>query len=354
MRILTRCELTAALAARQMLLARRRLAPAKAIRLLTPLQGQDPPAPYIALAARLEGFAREDLQAAVDSRTVLKSTLMRTTLHITSASEYPCYAQLARQTRLRAWRRRHSQHEAELLDELRAWLTEPRSNEEIRERVGAYPGVDAENPLSAVAFARTLLPLIQLPPAGHWSNRSRPRFVVDQRPLPEPAKAAAHVLRRYLAAFGPASRRDAAAWAGVAQSDLATAWTAMELVTFHDEHGVELLDLPDQPLPPASTKLPVRMLARWDQALLAYADRERIIPPEVKPLGLTLSGAQTMTVGGRVAASWRLQRGHRTIQAQIEPHVEIPRSAHEEIRAEAGRVARFAAPELDHVEVAGL
>ena len=74
MRTLTRQELTAALAARQMLLDRQALAPAEAIRRLTPLQGQDPPAPYVALSARLEGFAREDLQAALDGAKVVKTT----------------------------------------------------------------------------------------------------------------------------------------------------------------------------------------------------------------------------------------------------------------------------------------
>ena len=48
------------------------------------------------------------------------------------------------------------------------------------------------------------------------------------------------------------------------------------------------------------------MLGNWDQPLLAYADRDRIIPPEVQPLKLTLSGDCTVTVDGRVAASWRI------------------------------------------------
>ena len=61
MRTLTRRELTAALAARQLLLRPERLEAAEAIRRLTPLQGQDSQAPYVALAARVEGFERDDL-----------------------------------------------------------------------------------------------------------------------------------------------------------------------------------------------------------------------------------------------------------------------------------------------------
>ena len=116
------------------------------------------------------------------------------------------------------------------------------------------------------------------------------------------------MLSRYLAAFGPASRRDVAAWAGVAQRDFAEAWQRLETVEYRDEHGTALFDLPGQPLPPASTPLPPRLLAHWDQPLLAYADRERIIPAAVQPLKLTLSGDPTVTVDGRVAASWAVER----------------------------------------------
>jgi hypothetical protein len=353
-RTFSRPELTAALAARQMLLRRRSLAPAEAIRRLTPLQGQDPPAPYVALAARLDGFAHDDLQGALERRDVVKTTIMRLTLHLAAAADYPAYAQLARQARMRARRRTYAHlDEAAVVAELGAWLAQPRSNDEIRERVGRYQGVTADA-WTPVIFARTLLALVQVPPAGFWRGRLRPSFVIDPRPLPDPDDACTLVLSRYLSAFGPASRRDVAAWAGVAQRDFAAAWRRLPIVTYRDEHGAELFDLPDRPLPPASTPLPVRLLARWDQALLAYADRERIIPLEVQPLKLTLSGDATVTVDGRVAASWRLQRATRVVKLTITPHVEIRRSAGDEIRAEAERTARFCEPDGRAFEVCGV
>jgi hypothetical protein len=353
-RTLTRPELTAALAARQGLIERSRLSPAEAIRRLTPLQGQHPPAPYIALAARLDGFTRADLEAALDARSVVKSTLMRLTLHLAAADEYPAYAQLVRQVRMRTWRKQYAHlDEAQVTAELSAWLAEPRTNEEVRERVRHYEGVTDES-WTPIIFARGLLPLVQLPPAGHWSDRRRPRFVVDPRPLPDPADAATLVLSRYLAAFGPASRRDAAAWAGVAQRDLAEAWERVETVEYRDEQGTALFDLPGQPLPPPSTRLPPRLLAHWDQPLLAHADRERIIPTAVKPLKLTLSGAPTVTVDGRVAASWALERAGEATRLTVTPHVEISRAARAEVRTEAQRTARFCEPDARRVEVAGV
>lgn len=189
MATITRRELTAALAARQLLLARRRLAPDDAIRLLTPLQGQDSPAPYLALAARLDGFTQADLHAALAGGQVVKTTLMRQTLHLVAGDEYPAYAQFARQTRMRAWRRRYAHlDEEQVTAELGAWLSEPRTNAEIRERVGRYDGVTSD-PYTPVNFARAVLPLVQLPPAGYWREQRRASFVVDPRPLPEPVDA---------------------------------------------------------------------------------------------------------------------------------------------------------------------
>jgi hypothetical protein len=279
---------------------------------------------------------------------------MRLTLHLVAGDDYPAYAQLARQTHMRRWRKDYAHlDEEKVAAELAKWLREPRTNPEIRERVARYEGVPDDN-YRPIYFVRNLLPLIQIPPAGYWRDRKRPRFVVDTRPRPDPADAATLVLRRYLGAFGPASKRDAAAWAGVAQGDFAEAWKRLETVTYRDEQGNELFDLPGAPLPPASTKLPVRFLSRWDQVLLAYADRDRIIPPELGPLRLTLSGDQTVTVDGRVVASWKLERATRRVKVVIEPHVGIRKSALAQVRAEAKRTARFAEPEAERIEVAGV
>jgi hypothetical protein len=344
-RVLSRAELTAALAARQMLAERQRIAPAEAVRRLTPLQGQHPPAPHIALAARLDGFTPANLEAAIDSRAVVKTTINRLTLHLCDAGDYPAFAQLTRQANMRRWRNLYAHLDEEKLSaELGAWLREPRTNTEIRERIWQFQGV-SEEAWAPILFARTLLPLIQLPPAGYWDDARRSLFVVDPRPRPDAADAATLVLQRYLEAFGPASRRDVAAWAGVAQRDFAGAFERLETVSFRDEHGTELLDVPGAPLPPAGTPLPPRFLAHWDQPLLAYEQRDRIIPPDLLPLKLTLSGDPTVTVDGRVAASWSIEGGRITIT----PHVEIERTA--ELEAEGLRTARFCAPDATNYEV---
>ncbi len=355
MRTLTRKELTAALAERQLLRERARLAPAEAIRRLTPLQAQDPPAPFVALAARLDGFERSQLEAAIDARSVFKTSIMRLTLHLVAAEDYPAYHRLAASAWMRKWRKDYPHlDQQKVLRELGRWLRKPRTNAEIRKHVWSRYDAVPDTDWAPLIFARTALPLVQLPPAGHWKDPRRASFVVDPRPLPSEHEAAALVLARYLAAFGPASRNDVKSWAGAAQRDFKAGLEHLETVSYRDEKGVELFDLPDAPLPAAGATLPPRLLSRWDQALLAYADRDRIIPPELQPLKLTLSGDQTITVDGLVAASWKLERSARITRVRVIPHRAIPKRAHAGIRAEAKRTARFCVPEVEKVEVAGL
>ena len=348
----TRAELTAALAVRQMLDRRRRLTPAAAIAQLTPLQAQHPPAPYLALAARLEGFAPPALEAALGSGVVVKATLMRFTLHLAAAGDFPAYAQISRQARLRGLARRHPGLDLDAATaDLRAWLTQPRGNDEIRALVAElWPEIPGD-PWTPIGFVRDLVPVVHLPPAGFWAQRRRPRFTVDPRPRPERGQAAADVLAGYLRAFGPASLRDAAAWAGVAQRDLAGAVARLPVLRERDERGRELLDLPGAPRPPASAPLPVRLLAHWDQPLLAYADRERVMPAELRPLQLTLSGDPTVTVDGRVAGRWSHAREGGVCRLAVEPLVELARVQLGAVRAEALRTARFCAGADDRVEV---
>ena len=109
---------------------------------------------------------------------------MRTTLHLAAGEDYPAYAQLTRQARMRSWRKTYPHlDEDEVAAELGAWLAEPRTNAEIRERVRRYEGVP-DDAWSWAIFARTLLPLVQLPPAGFWRDRGARRSCSIRVPCP--------------------------------------------------------------------------------------------------------------------------------------------------------------------------
>src|SRR5438309_312233 len=137
--LLTLRELNRALLARQMLLERRRLGVVEAIERLGCLQGQWAPAPYVSLWSRLAEFDRERLTHAIDKREVVKATLMRGTLHLVSAREYPAYAVATAEGRFSAWRPPGSPEMHELATLQKSVLAfaakEPRSRGDLKAHI---------------------------------------------------------------------------------------------------------------------------------------------------------------------------------------------------------------------------
>ena len=88
-RTLTQRELNRATLARQLLLQRTRTTVLPAIEQLAGLQAQWPPSPYVGLWSRLQGFRRESLERAIVRGDVIKPTVMRGTLHLVTARDYP-------------------------------------------------------------------------------------------------------------------------------------------------------------------------------------------------------------------------------------------------------------------------
>ena len=110
---------------------------------------------------------------------------------------------------------------------------------------------------------------------------------------------------------------------------------------FRDEHGRELLDVPRAPLPDAETPAPVRFLPKWDNVLLAWADRTRVLPEQYRKTVIRMNGdvAQTFLVDGFVAGIWRTENG----RVVLEPFASLSRSTRRELADEAERLEAFLA-----------
>jgi hypothetical protein len=186
---------------------------------------------------------------------------------------------------------------------------------------------------------------VRVPPSGTWERRRADLYgLAEEWVGPEPAlselDARAYLVRRYLAAFGPASRNDVAKWAGVRVGALAEAIDGLALRRFRDEQGRELLDLPRAPLPPAETPAPVRFLPTWDATLLVHARRTGILDEQHRKRIFHVRNPQserTFLVDGRVAGAWRHDDG----RVALEPFGRLPRGARAELEQEAERLAAF-------------
>jgi hypothetical protein len=337
-RTLTLADLNRATLARQLLLERRRLSPLAAIERLVGMQAQWPPAPYVGLWSRLTGFRRVTLERAILRGDVLKSTVMRGTLHLVTARDYPTFWAAFRDM-LSWFGPEHLEHALRIVPEVRELgragpLTQKAALEYL-EREHGHADQEGRRVFQALRLHAHLL---HAPETALWTTRPQAVYGVYDEPRPVDVLAArTEIVRRYLAAFGPATRADLADWSGLRVADLMPALEALEpLRRFRDEDGRELLDVPRAPLPPPETPAPVRFLPKWDNVLLAFADRRRVISDEHRREVIGKNGdvAPTFLVDGFVAGIWRAEAG----RVQVEPFDPLPRAWRREVEEEAARL----------------
>ncbi|MET9559523.1 winged helix DNA-binding domain-containing protein [Streptomyces tauricus] len=309
--------------ARQLLLDRAELPALDAVAHLGGLQAQEPQEPFVGLWSRLSAFDPSALSDLLTGRKVVRTHLMRRTVHLVTADDVLAWrgrhTAMLRQRVLGTYRRELSGVD---LDELaaagRAVMAdgEPRTMTELARAVAGRWPEPGPRPLGEMLIA-ALVPMAQLPPRGLWRTRAGVRNVMLSdwlgREVDPPAENGSDpvgqaLVLRYLAAFGPAASADLRAWCGLA--GLPAAITAVrargELVAFRDERGRELLDLPDAPRPDPDTPAPVRFLPAFDNAVLGYHDRGRIIDDVHR--GLSVAGERVVLVDGRVAATWTVTK----------------------------------------------
>lgn len=348
--VLTRRELNRALLARQMLLGRVSISPLEAVRRLVALQAQVVSPPHIGLWTRLESYRREDLCALLVEKEVVRATLLRSTLHLMSARDYlafrrPLQAALTRSSATITGKRLAGLDLERLVEAARVrFENEPCTFAELRETLAE---VEPERNPSALAYAvRTHLPLVQTPTGEAWGYSSRPPYALAEAWLgqtPDPDEGAHEMIRRYLAAFGPASVMDFQVWSGLTRMKPTFEELRPELRTFRDEGGRKLFDLPDAPLPDADTPAPPRFVPDYDNLVLSHADRSRIIAAESRKF-VFLSAARvraTILVDGFVAGTWKVEEKRGEAVLTVEPFRGLPAEARDALSEEGDRLIRF-------------
>ena len=340
-RVLTLRELNRALLTRQLLLDRKRLSPVAVVERLVGMQAQWPPAPYVGIWTRVTSFQRETLERAILAGEVLKPTVMRGTLHLVTARDYPMF--FAAFKDLLTWFRGiHLEAALEVVPAARALAErEPLTMMSGLALLEEHGHVDQEARRIFHAVRRHAH-LLHGPETALWS--SRPLAVYHPVPEPEPVDVLAartELMRRYLTAFGPATRADIADWSGLRVTDFAPALEALEpLRRFCDERGRELLDVQRAPLPDADTPAPVRFLPTWDATLLVNCRRTQILPERHRPVifsTTTPHSVGTLLVDGQVAGTWRTSGD----SVEVETFEALPRAARRELKDETERLREF-------------
>jgi hypothetical protein len=326
------------LLARQCLLARANRPLTDVIEQVGGLQTQYAPSGYVGLWTRLAGFERATLTRALEDRSVIQATLMRTTIHMVSRATYWSYAMGVRRAR-RAWALRlgtgrGAPGDAAAMEAGAAAL---------RSALADGPRTVKELGALATGFVGDLglwVDLVRVPPSGTWERRRADRLELAERWVGPPDVTEdvgrTFLVRAYLAAFGPAPWKDIALWAGLSAADVRGAGERLALSSYRDAAGRPLVDLAEASIVDGGSAAPVRFLPHWDASLLVHARRTGVLPEHHRAAVFSTRNpfsVGTVLVDGQVAATWSLRDG-RIVVTELEPIAAAERDA-----MEAERVA---------------
>jgi hypothetical protein len=321
------------------------------------MQAQEAPAAALAVRARSRGLTGAAVEAArVTARTVVRTWAMRGTLHLVATEDLGWLLPLLGPPFVQAMRRRRLElglDDATCtrgLQLLRAALSTHGSltRAEIVEQLAGH-GLTLVGQAAPHLLARAALEGL----ICYGPNRGRePTFVLlaDWVPLGgalTPEAARAELARRYLAAFGPATPEDWAAWSGLPLTEGRATWQALagELTEVALASGPAWLLTTrrgwlDDPAPPPPV---VRLLGGYDTYLLGYRRRDGVLDPvharQVHPGGGVIRPA--LLVDGQVVGTWRITRSKAGPAVAVEPFGALAAAVQPGLDAEIADVVRF-------------
>ena len=358
--VLTLRELNRAMLARQLLLERADIGVVPAIERLAALQAQWSPSPYIALWSRLLDFRREKLWSAIERHQVIRARLMRGTLHLVSARDFYPYAVATQDLQRGAWNRLQVGRGVDpkkVAALAIAFAREPRPKEDVLEHLRERGGGTLGGPFNWLVwrFVSAHADLVTAPPGGHWEYggtdapyvAARHWIARGERPSEE---AAVEILvRRCLAAFGPVTLADVSKFAGQAPPRVRPTLerVAGTLRIFTDEAGRVLYDLPRAARPGADTPAPVRFLPRYDELLIAYQHRDRVIAPAHRHAIYSKNGIieAVVLVDGFASGTWGLVREKEKAVLSVAPFARLASRDRVAVEAEGRKLLSFLAPD---------
>jgi hypothetical protein len=320
---------------RQLLLHRSGLSVAQTLELLVGMQAQTPHTAYVGLWTRLDGFRGDDLAELLLNHAVVRMALMRGTIHLVTARDAWGLRPLMQPVMDRVQQSQFGKRLAgvdlgEVVAMGRAFVDEePRTFKALGDHLlTRWPDRDR---LGLEQAVRTGIPLVQVPPRGLWGRSGPIAHTSIEAWLGDPPSdlpSIDTIVTRYVAAFGPVSVMDTQAWCGLTRLGEVFERLRPRLVTFRDEAGRELFDLPGAPRPDPDTPAPPRFLYDFENLLLSYADRSRVIDPDVvRGIERTQESMSTFTLDGFVAGTWGVQRERGRATLTVTPLARLSKAA---------------------------
>jgi hypothetical protein len=218
-----------------------------------------------------------------------------------------------------------------------------------------HPEFPDADPMALSVLLQVRETLIQIPPTRIWGSGHAPLLTRVEswvRNAPAPSLDRQSLVLRYLAAYGPASIADMQSWSGLTGLKAEFQHLRDRLMTFIDETGRTLYDLPEAPRPDPATPAPVRLMPLYDNVILGYANRRRMFSEATAGrAGMRQDTKPAILIDGVVAAGWRIAARKDVATIAIAPYRPLLKREQRELIPEALAFLRFMQPHASDWQV---
>ena len=312
------------------------------------------------LWARVEGVRPKDVRDALwEKRTLARTWSMRGTLHLLTAHDLPIYVAALR-THDRWWKGAWLKFVGltepqlrQLLDAIRQSLdARPLTRVELAEKVAKRVGSSAKERMLS-KWGELLKPaafhgwLMSGPPRGQNVTFVRPDGWLGEWKEWDSADAWREIVRRYLLAYGPATREEFARWWGMQPAPAGRILKAMagELgeVDVEGQRAWALAaDVPSM-RKMSRPRHPARLLPAFDVYVTGSRPKESLVEKRFEPRVYRQAGwvSPVLLVDGRVAGVWSHEQITGRVDVAVEPFQRLSSGQKKEIIEEADRLGRF-------------
>lgn len=328
---------------------------------LVGLQAQTPWSWYVGFYSRLHPADPERISSYLGEKQLVRMSSLRATIHLMTPRDAASLRAMTQPVHDRTLASSFGRELADVgLNAVTAAAGEllaesPMTLKDLGRRLSkTWPNT---SPSALAMVARFRLPLVQLPPRGLWKQSGPIAYTTLEQWLGtslDPALSVKDYILRYLAAYGPATVMDFQTWAGITRTRPHFDELADSLITFLDEGGQALYDLPQAPRPSDDRALSVCFLYDYDNILLAYKDRSRFVTGPYVARQREMDGvtAQAILVDGTTAGTWQHRTEGGTSRIDIFLVESVAGSNLDLLRDQAWNLAVWLAPTYDaHVSI---
>jgi hypothetical protein len=330
-------------------------------------QAQVTAAAYLQLWTRNHAITRAEVESALwETRTLVKTSLMRQTLHLIPTDEFPLYISALRPSRF--------------AQAMRVMARCGISREESEALIPRIMDILSAGPLSRPAIAAAIRPkaskrvrfwmenswsLVRLPVAeglvcygkgegnavvfiraDHWLPNLKPGLM-------SATEAQCALLRKYLRAYGPATLTDFSHWSGIPMQEVKPLLPLLEAELAEirgDKKSSYLLREDAAVLNKSSgTAACIRLLPIFDSYLLAHREKDHLLSAQHYKRVYRNQGwiSPVVLIDGAIAGVWSHKLQNKKLLVEVEPFGRLSRTARAGIAREAEYLARFFGSDLD-------